>query len=168
MSEQGTITPRAAGLRVLGFAGSLRATSYNRALLRTAVDMAPDGLHIDAFDLIAFPVYNGEVEAEGDPALVAAFKTATREADAVSIACPEYNHGLPGELKNAIDWASCPPRESPLGGKLPGIIGASPGMMGHEKFDADRRLTDERTRRYLGQYLETLRQWVDQRGSRDH
>jgi chromate reductase, NAD(P)H dehydrogenase (quinone) len=198
MSEQDTITSRAAGLHVLGFAGSLRAASYNRALLRTAVEMAPDGLRIDVFDLIALPLYNGDVEAGGDPDPVATFKTAMRKADAILIACPEYNHGVPGVLKNAIDWASRPPRGSPLGEKLAGIIGASPGMTGsargqtqlrqafnftntyamlqpellvaraHEKFDADGRLNDDVTRSYLGRYLETFRQWVDQRGRGGH
>jgi Predicted flavoprotein len=186
-----TATPlTAAPLRVLGFAGSLRKGSYNRALLRAAQDLAPDEMRIDIVDLAEIPLYNGDVEAEGDPAPVAAFKAAIRDAEALLIACPEYNHGVPGVLKNAIDWASRPPRDSPLNGKRAGIIGASPGMTGsargqsqlrqafgftntyamlqpevlvaraHEKFDPQGRLTDEITRKFLAQYLVTLHDWL--------
>lgn len=177
-------------LRVLGFAGSLRAGSYNRALLRAAVELAPEGLTIDVFDLKDIPLYNGDVEAQGDPAPVAAFKQAIRGADAMLIACPEYNHGTPGVLKNAIDWASRPPRGSVLNGKRAGLIGASPGLTGsargqsqlrqafgftntyamlqpevlvaraHEKFDAEGRLTDETTRKFLAQYLAAFGEWL--------
>ena len=135
---------------------------------------------IEIFDLDGIPLYNADVEAEGDPEQVAAFKEAIRAADAVLIATPEYNHGVPGVTKNAIDWASRPPKDAPLGGKPVGIIGASPGITGtargqsqlrqafeftdsycmpqpeilvyraHEKFDDEGRLTDERTRAYLG------------------
>lgn len=180
-------------LRVLGFAGSLRAASYNRALLRAAQERAPEGLQIEIFDLADIPLYNGDVEEKGDPAPVAAFKTAIREADAILIVTPEYNHGVPGVLKNAIDWASRPPRTAPLGGKLAGVIGASPGMVGsaraqtqlrqafnftntdamrqpevivsraHEKFDADGRLSDEATGTFLQQFLVAFHTWVSAR-----
>jgi chromate reductase, NAD(P)H dehydrogenase (quinone) len=176
--------------QLLGFAGSLRSGSYNRALLRAAVELAPEGVRIDIHDLGDIPLYNGDLEAKGDPEPVARFKNAIRQADALLIACPEYNHGVPGVLKNAIDWASRPPRGAPLGGKLAGVIGASPGMTGsargqsqlrqsfvftntyamlqpevlvaraHEKFDAEGRLTDEPTRKFLAEYLVTLRDWI--------
>jgi chromate reductase len=177
-------------VRVLGFAGSLRAGSYNRALLRSAQELAPAGLAIEIYESIDLPLYNGDVEARGDPEPVAAFKAAVRQADAILIATPEYNYGVPGVLKNAIDWASRPPGEAPLGGKLAGIIGASTGIVGsaraqlqlrqaftftntvamlqpevlvsraHEKFDGAGRLTDEATRTFLQQYLETFHGWA--------
>ncbi len=180
-------------LRVLGFAGSLRAGSFNRALLRAARELAPRGMQIDVFDLAGIPLYDGDVEQKGDPAPVAAFKAAIRDADALLIATPEYNYGVPGVLKNAIDWASRPPRTSVLGGKLAGIIGASPGMAGtaraqlqlrqafvftgteamlkpevlvaraHEKFGPEGRLTDEPTRAFLAQYLAAFQAWATAR-----
>lgn len=171
---------------VLAFAGSLRRASYNRALLRAAVEVAPPGMRIEIFDLDGIPLYNEDVEREGDPGPVAAFKEAIRRADALLIATPEYNHGVPGVTKNAIDWASRPPRDAVLDGKPVGILGASPGITGsargqsqlrqafeftnsycmpqpeilvyraHEKFDEDGRLTDEKTRGFLRSYLEAL------------
>ena len=177
-------------IRVLGVAGSLRQGSYNRALLRTAVELAPAGMTWATFDLLDVPLYNGDVEALGDPPGVAAFKQAIREADAVLFVTPEYNHGVPGVMKNAVDWASRPPRDAPLGGKPVGIIGASPGATGsargqsqlrqafeftnsycmpqpeilvfraHEKFDAEGRLTDVATREHLAKFLSAFAGWV--------
>jgi chromate reductase, NAD(P)H dehydrogenase (quinone) len=177
-------------IRVLGVAGSLRLGSLNRALLRAAVKLAPSGMTIDTFDLNDVPLYNGDVEAAGDPPGVAAFKDAIRAADAVLFVTPEYNHGVPGVMKNAVDWASRPARDAALNGKPVGIIGASPGQTGTargqsqlrqafeftnsfcmpqpeilvfralEKFDASGELTDEKTASYLGKYLEALRTWT--------
>jgi chromate reductase len=177
-------------INVLGFAGSLRRESYNRALLRAAIELAPAGMVISAFDLDEIPLYNGDVEAEGDPAGVARFKQAIREADGVLMATPEYNHGVPGVMKNAIDWASRPPRDAALSRKPVALIGASPGITGsargqsqlrqafeftesycmpqpeilvfraHEKFDAAGRLTDERTRDNLAKFLIAFGEWV--------
>ncbi len=114
-------------VHVLGIAGSLRKGSLNRALLRAAIKRAPAGMTLSAFDLDEVPLYNGDVEAAGDPPGVAALKQAIAAADGVLFVTPEYNHGVPGVMKNAIDWASRPPRAAPLGGKPVGIIGASPG-----------------------------------------
>jgi chromate reductase, NAD(P)H dehydrogenase (quinone) len=177
-------------VKVLGFAGSLRKGSYNRALLRAAAGAAPEGVAVDIFDLVVVPLYNGDVEAAGEPEGVAAFKQAIRAADAVLIATPEYNHGVPGVAKNAIDWASRPPRSAPLNGKPVGLIGASPGMVGtargqsqlrqafeftnsycmpqpevlvaraHEKFDAAGNLTDQATADFLKTYMAALRDWA--------
>jgi chromate reductase len=97
-------------LQVLGFAGSLRQASYNRALLRTAKELAPLELNIQIFDLLPIPIFNEDVEAKGDPESVQDFKKAIGEADGLLIATPEYNYGIPGVLKNAIDWVSRPPR----------------------------------------------------------
>lgn len=119
-----------AGARALGIPGSLRSGSYNRALLRAARELAPEGMGIDTFELHDVPPYNGDVEAEGDPRPVVALKQAIREADALLIATPEYNRGLPGVLKNAIDWASRPPLASPLARKPAAVMGASTGMGG--------------------------------------
>lgn len=178
-----------APLRVLAFAGSLRQASYNRALLRAAQGLSPDGMALDVFDIAEIPLYNGDVEAQGDPPPVAAFKQAIGAADAVLIATPEYNHGVPGVTKNAVDWASRPPRSAALDGKPVGIIGASPGQTGsargqsqlrqafeftnsycmpqpellvfraHEKFDQAGNLTDEATAKYLRRYLEAFLAW---------
>jgi chromate reductase, NAD(P)H dehydrogenase (quinone) len=180
----------AEAIKVLGFAGSLRAGSLNRALLRAAKELAPEGMTIEVFDLIDVPLYNGDVEAAGDPPGVAAFKDAIRSADAVLMVTPEYNHGVPGVMKNAVDWASRPPRGAALSGKPVGIIGASPGQVGtargqsqlrqafeftnsycmpqpeilvfraSEKFDAQGNLTDEKTREFLGKYLVALHAWT--------
>jgi len=98
-------------VRILGFAGSLRQGSYNRALLRTASELAPEDMLIEIFDLLQIPLYNADVEARGDPEPVAAFKRAIRQADAVLMVTPEYNHGVPGVMKNAVDWASRAPPE---------------------------------------------------------
>ncbi len=177
-------------IRVLGVAGSLRLGSLNRALLRATAKIAPSGLTIDTFDLADVPLYNGDVEAAGDPTGVAAFKDAIRAADAVLFVTPEYNHGVPGVMKNAVDWASRPARDAALNGKPIGIIGASPGQTGtargqsqlrqafeftnsycmpqpeilvfraSEKFDANGDLTDAKTIEFLGKYLEALRAWA--------
>jgi chromate reductase len=177
-------------VHVLGVAGSLRLGSLNRALLRAAAKLAPAGISIEPFDLADVPLYNGDVEAAGDPPGVAAFKDAIRAADAVLFVTPEYNHGVPGVMKNAVDWASRPARDAALNGKPVGIIGASPGATGtargqsqlrqafeftnsfcmpqpeilvfraHEKFNADGELTDAKTIEFLGKYLEALRDWT--------
>lgn len=178
-------------VRILGMAGSLREGSYNRALLRAAVEAAPEGMTIETFDLRQVPLYDGDVEAAGDPPGVAALKDAIRAADGLLFATPEYNHGVPGVMKNAVDWASRPPREAALQGKPVALIGASPGITGtargqsqlrqafeftdsycmpqpellvfkaHEKFDEAGRLTDEATRAYLGKFLAAFALWVE-------
>ena len=116
-----------ASLHVLGLAGSLRKGSYNRALLRAAQHEAPSGVEIEFYDIASIPFYNADVEAQGDPEPVVAFKTAIRAADALLIATPEYNHGVPGVLKNALDWASRPHRASPLDCKPVALMGATAG-----------------------------------------
>ena len=90
---------------VVGFAGSLRRASYNRALLRAAVELAPPDLHIVVHDLSPIPLYNADVEAAGVPSTVTELRAAVQQADGLLIATPEYNHGVPGILKNTIDEA---------------------------------------------------------------
>ena len=114
-------------IRIVGFAGSLRRASYNRGLIRAAVASAPLGIVIEIHDLADIPFYNQDVEDLGEPASVGAFKAAIANADALLIATPEYNHGMPGVLKNALDWASRPRATSPLHDKPIAVMGASPG-----------------------------------------
>jgi chromate reductase, NAD(P)H dehydrogenase (quinone) len=117
-------------VRILGIAGSLRESSYNRALLHTARELLPPGVELVEQEIGTLPFYDGDVEAAGDPETVVRFKDAIRGADALLIATPEYNRGVPGVLKNAIDWASRPPLGSPLTGKPVAIVGASTGRGG--------------------------------------
>ncbi len=114
----------------MGFAGSLRSDSYNRALLRAAAEAAPKEIDLEVFDLADVPLYNGDVEAAGDPDAVVRLKDAIRSADLVVIATPEYNQGMPAVTKNALDWGSRPPRPQAWDGKPVLIMGASPGRLG--------------------------------------
>lgn len=111
-------------MRILALAGSLRRGSYNRGLVRAAQQLAPEGVTVDVFDLRALPHFDADVEALGDPRPVEALKEAIGSADALLIATPEYNHGVPGVLKNAIDWASRPKAATVLAGKPVAILGA--------------------------------------------
>ncbi len=115
-------------LRILGIAGSLRRASFNRGLIRAAVEVAPSGIAITAHDLRDLPMFDADVEEVGDPEPVAAFKRAIADADALLIATPEYNHCIPGVLKNAIDWASRPPRSSVLSGRPVAILVPARGV----------------------------------------
>ena len=129
-------------MRVLGIAGSLRRDSYNHALLRVAAERLPAGVELVEFDrLREIPLYDADLEEGGAPApaAVAALREAMREADAVLIATPEYNHSIPGVLKNALDWASRPAGESALTGTPAAVIGASTGMFGAVWAQAETR-----------------------------
>ncbi len=126
-------------LTVLGIAGSLRRGSYNMGLIRAAVEVAPRGTTVVPLHRADLPMFNGAVEAEGDPASVAVMKRALSAADALLIATPEYNHCVPGVLKNAIDWASRPARTSVLTGKPVAIMGASSGGGGTARAQAHLR-----------------------------
>ena len=112
---------------IVGIAGSLRKASWNRGLIRAAVDGAPDGITIVTLELDLVPPYNQDLEDGGDPSSVVALKDVIRLADALLIATPEYNNGMPGVLKNAIDWASRPAAASVLRDKPVGVMGVSPG-----------------------------------------
>jgi chromate reductase len=177
-------------IRVLGFAGSLRAGSTNRALLRAATGLSSEGMTIETFDLSPIPLYNEDVERAGFPEAVAAFHERIRAADALLIAVPEYNYSVSGVLKNAIDWGSRPSGKSPLAAKPCAILGASAGMYGtvraqshfrqiaqaldirvlgkpevlvpkaREKFDTDGRLIDEVLATRIRSLLDALAQWT--------
>jgi chromate reductase len=116
-------------MKVLGIAGSLRSSSYNRGLLRAAVQVAPDGITVEPFDLTGIPIFNQD-EEDPVPARVGELKSAIREADAILLATPEYNYSVPGVLKNAIDWASRPYGDSAWDDKPVAIMGASVGALG--------------------------------------
>jgi chromate reductase len=116
-------------IKVLAFAGSLRKDSYNKALIRAAIEEAPSTMAIEVFDLEGIPPFNQEFESN-PPAKVAEFKQKIREADALLIATPEYNYSVPGVLKNALDCASRPRNDSPLEGKPVAIMSASTGKFG--------------------------------------
>ena len=129
----------AAPLNVVGIAGSLRRGSYNRGLIRAAVDLAPAGMRLTTHDLGDLPMFNADVEADGDPDSVRRLKEAIGTADALLIATPEYNRCVPGVLKNAIDWASRPARQSVLTNKPVAIMGASTGGGGTARAQAHLR-----------------------------
>jgi chromate reductase, NAD(P)H dehydrogenase (quinone) len=117
-------------MKVLGLSGSLRADSHNRKLLRAAAELLPPGVELVEFDgLKAIPPYDEDDEAAGHHA-VDALRAAIGEADAVLVSTPEYNHSLPGQLKNALDWISRPLTESPLRNKPAAVVGASTGLFG--------------------------------------
>jgi chromate reductase len=151
---------------------------------------------IDIFDLAPIPLYDYDVEQRGDPEPVTQFKQAIAAADALLIATPEYQQGILGVLKNAIDWASRPPGKSVLQDKPVAIMGASPGMTAtaraqtqlrqtlaynncptlmrpevlvahaHEKFDQDGRLTDEATATFIRDLLVAFSAWITRVGTR--
>lgn len=177
-------------VNILGFAGSLRQGSYNRATLRAAGELLPDDVQLETFDIASIPLYNYDVEVAGVPEPVQQFKARIAANDALLIVSPEYNYSIPGVAKNAVDWASRPPDSSPLNGKPVAFMGASPGNFGAvraqmhwrnvcvfanmlplnkpevliaraaEKFDAQGRLTDEIARKLIRQELEALGVWV--------
>lgn len=170
---------------ILGFAGSLRKHSYNRALLRAAGEMLPVGANMEIFDLDGIPPFNQDYEKDL-PDLVKKFKAKIRGADAILIASPEYNYSIPGVLKNAIDWASRPHGDNAFQGKPVAIMSASIGLFGgiraqyhlrqafvyldmypvnrpevavplaKDKFDESGVVKDEMTRKLIGELVESL------------
>jgi chromate reductase, NAD(P)H dehydrogenase (quinone) len=176
-------------ITVLGVAGSLRQKSYNRAALGAAIELAPAGMTIETFDLAPIQPYNEDVKQQGFPPAEQELRERICDADAVLIVTPEYNRGVSGVLKNAIDWVSRPP-DQPFNGKPTAIFGASPGMIGTavaqyelrrylgvlnalvlntpsvmigqagQKFDEEGRLTDQPTREIIGQLLVALAEWA--------
>jgi chromate reductase, NAD(P)H dehydrogenase (quinone) len=118
-------------MRILGISGSLRHGSLNTALLRTVAERLPAGVEMATFDRLGeIPPFNEDTETEPASEAVWEMRDAIRSADAVLIATPEYSHSLPGQLKNALDWASRPAGQSALTGKPAAAIGASKSMFG--------------------------------------
>jgi len=172
-------------LLILGFAGSLRKGSYNKALLRAAEELLPEETKLEIFDLEGIPPFNQELESRM-PEKVKEFKAKIRAADAILIATPEHNYSVPGVLKNAIDWASRPYGDNSFEGKPAAIMSASTGMLGGaraqyhlrqifvfldmrpvnrpevfitfagQKIDEQGKLNDETSRKLIKQLLEAL------------
>ena len=173
----------------MGIAGSLRRRSFNRGLIAAAVELAPTGMRVEAFDLAGIPLYNAD--DEGDPAERAVeFRRLVREADGVLMATPEYCYAVSGVLKNAIDWASQPFGQNAWDGKPVAVMGASVSSLGtaraqfqlrqtltalnchalnqpevlvglaEAKFDAEGRLADAATREEIARMLEAFAEWV--------
>jgi len=119
--------------QIIGISGSLRQGSFNAALLRAAVELAPDSLNIEIGSIRDIPLYNFDVEKdEGIPPAVTRLKEQIAAADGLLLVTPEYNNSIPGVFKNAIDWLSRPPADIPrvFGQRPVGLIGASPGNFG--------------------------------------
>jgi chromate reductase len=174
---------------VLGIAGSLRKGSLNRAALRAAQALAPEEVRLEIFDLDGIPLYNQDEETSL-PAGVAELKARVRAADAILFVTPEYNHSIPGVLKNAIDWGSRPYGDNCWEGKPVAVMGASPSPFGTvraqielrqcfgtldmlqlnkpevlignaaQKFDAAGNLTDGHTRESIRKLLAALAAWT--------
>jgi chromate reductase len=174
---------------VLGFAGSLRKGSYNKALLRAAMELMPGDAKLEIFDLEGIPPFNQDLENRM-PEKVKKFKAKIRAADAILIATPEYNYSIPGVLKNAIDWASRPYGDNSFEGKPVAVMSASVGMLGGaraqyhlrqifvflnmypvnrpevivtfapEKIDEKGMVTDEAAKKFMKELLENLVAWT--------
>jgi chromate reductase len=176
-------------VRILGIAGSLRRDSYNHATLRAATELVPEGASIETFELDGIPGFNQD-EEQNPPAKVVELKKRVRQADAILFVTPEYNYSIPGVLKNAIDWASRPYGDSAWNGKPAAIMGASVGAIGtaraqyhlrqmmvflnmfpinqpevmianaSDRFDAAGNLTDDGTKDFIRQLLQSLVDWT--------
>lgn len=177
-------------VRILGISGSLRKASSNTGLLLASQEVAPEHMKISIFDIGDLPFFNLDLEEHGDPAPVAALKSAIREADAVLLATPEYNWDTSAVLKNAIDWASRDREPGSLMGKPATIIGAGgragtaraqmqlqenlaetgsvvmvkPGVLvqayAPQKFDSEGHLIDEDTKEMLRNHLDEFAKWT--------
>lgn len=120
-------------MRVLAVSGSLRSGSYNTRLLRAAAELLPRGVELELLDpglLRAIPHYDEDLRVLGEPPAVALLRRRVADADALLLSTPEYNHSLPGALKNAIDWLSRPLADSPFAGKDALVLGSSTGIFG--------------------------------------
>lgn len=178
-------------VHVFAVAGSLRKDSFNKKLLRAAIELVPPGMMIHQFDGLAdIPPYNADLDVDPRPEPVRALKQMLAACDGLLIATPEYNYGIPGLLKNAIDWASRPAATSPLLGKVALLMGAATGMVGTaraqqqlrqnftftktvvlpppeiliakaaEKFDSEGRLIDDMAKQIIGERLKALGEWI--------
>lgn len=171
---------------IFAIAGSIRHDSYNRAALRAATELTPEGMILDVYeDLAKIPPFNQDLESS-PPAEVSDLKARVRESSGVLFVTPENNYGVPGVLKNAIDWASRPYGDSAWEGKPVAVMGASISMIGSaraqyqlrqsfvflnmypinrpevmianapEQFDGQGRLTNEMSRDLISQLLGAL------------
>lgn len=176
-------------LKVLGVCGSLRKKSFNMAALRASGDLLPPGMSLHITSIADLPMFNQDVLDAGMPEPVKRFRSEVAQADGVLIASPEYNFSVTPPLKNAIDWGSRPP-DQVWQDKPVAIFSASPGPLGGarvqydlrrilgqiwghvlprpevfignapSKFDADLRLTDEATKKFLTELLVAFKAWI--------
>lgn len=181
-------------IQLLGIAGSLRAASRSRALLKGLWMLLPEGVSLSTFSLDEVPLYNGDLEDDRRPPPVRELREAISCADGLVLVAPEYNHSIPGVLKNALDWSSRPAYRSPLHGKPVVGIGVSNGLIGgargiqhlktilsstgaelypgpealvgrvSEKLADDGRLVDPATADFLASTLTGFADWIRRRG----
>jgi len=176
-------------VKILGIVGSLRKTSFNKALMHAAMELVPENASIEVFDIANFPLFNQDFEND-PPQIVKDFKSKIKAADALLIATPEYNYSIPGVLKNAIDWASRPKADKVFDEKPVAIMSASVGRIGGARaqyhlrqcfvflnmhpvnypevmvpqaqlcFDENGNLIQPDSRKLIGQLLEELVRWT--------
>ena len=127
--------------RILGMAGSLRRDAYSLAVLRGLQEAVRDRASIEIFSLASIPLYNADLDGEHNPEPVMALKHAIHAHEGVVIVSPEYNYGVSGVLKNALDWASRPGYQSVLKGKPVLVVTSSPGLTGGARAQAQLRQT---------------------------
>jgi len=116
-------------LKLLGFVGSLRKDSYNRSLMRAAMQLLPQNVTLEVFEIREIPLFDQDFE-HNPPEVVKQMKGKIRAADAILFVSPEYNYSIPGVLKNAIDWASRPFSDNAWEGKPVAVMSASSGKLG--------------------------------------
>ncbi|TAK82368.1 MAG: NAD(P)H-dependent oxidoreductase [Betaproteobacteria bacterium] len=176
-------------MKILGICGSLRKASLNMAALRACAELTPQGMTLEVASIADLPIFNQDVLDAGMPEPVKRLRGEIVAADGLLIASPEYNFSIPAPLKNAIDWASRPPNQAfqdkpiaifsvtpgPVGGArvqydLRRVLGQ---LWGHvlprpevfignaaSKFDANGRIVDETTRKFLTDLLAGFKDWV--------
>lgn len=134
-----TTEPQTPSIRLVAISGSIRRASHCTTVLRSLPPLLPPGVTLDIFPLDEVPLYNADLDGDKPPAAVVQLKSAIASADGLVLCSPEYNYGIPGVLKNAIDWASRPGFASPLKGKPVLIMTASPGTAGGVRAQAQIR-----------------------------
>ncbi|PSL50881.1 chromate reductase [Salsuginibacillus halophilus] len=177
--------------KILGIAGSLRTGSFNQSVLKELKMIGGDEAVVNIFSLADIPLFNADDEAGGDPETVQIFKDAIHRADAIYIVTPEYSHGMPGVLKNALDWAGSMANDNALASKPAAVAGASPSQLGtalsqqqvkqtlraagspvlehpevyiggvNKKVDDEGNLTDSKTKEQLEKSLHSLTAWIE-------
>ncbi len=121
---------------LIALSGSIRAQSFSTAILNTLADVLADRIDIRVLSLENVPLYNQDIDNDQAPAGVVELRSAIAAADGVIIASPEYNHGVSGVLKNALDWASRPMGKASLAGKTAFTLSSSPGAVGGARSHA--------------------------------
>jgi NAD(P)H-dependent FMN reductase len=175
-------------LNILGLVGGISKNSLNKKLFKAFQAQAPSNFSIEDFDISQLPFFSQDIETE-PPQVVVDFKRKVQEADAVLFVTPEYNHSLPGVLKNAIDWGSRPYGKGVWAKKISAMAGASAGNLGtygsqqhlrqvlsfldtrtmhqpefytngSKSFDGDGKLIDERTKEYINKFWKAFGEWI--------